>query len=176
MVLMGRNVILTGFMGTGKTTVGRAVAGLLGHRFIDTDQIIIERHGPIPEIFERQGEAGFRRYESDVAAELAGQSDLVISTGGRLMLDDGNARALETTGDVFCLHASLDEILRRVLADHDGPTRPLLAGDDPQARVRNLLAERAAGYARFRRVETDGRPPHHIAAEIVGLLQPQQEK
>ncbi len=167
---MGRNVILTGFMGSGKTTVGRHVARLLNYRFVDTDQVIVERHGPIPEIFASVGEEGFREHERQVATELAEQTDLVISTGGRLMLDDENARLLGLTGRVFCLAASAEETIRRVITESEGPERPLLAGDNPEALVRSLLADRAPLYSRFEQVDTDGRSPQIIARDIIDRM------
>ncbi len=81
------NVVLTGFMATGKTTVGRLLAERLGYEFVDTDQLIEQRHGPIPAIFRESGEGEFRRLERSVADELAARRQLVISTGGRLLLD-----------------------------------------------------------------------------------------
>lgn len=170
------NIVLTGFMGSGKTTVGRLLARRLGRRFVDTDDIIVERHGPIAEIFARAGENDFRRIEAEVAVELAAEQGLVIATGGRLMLDDANAAALGGTGRVFCLNASVDEILARVLGDDDGPVRPLLAGDDPADRVATLLAERSAGYGRFPQVMTTGRTPDEIADEIIERVEQWMEK
>ncbi len=164
------NVVLTGFMGTGKSTVGRVLAERLGYTFVDTDTLIEQQHGPIPEIFARVGEAAFRAFEAEVAATLAEGTHQVIATGGRLMLDPDNAAALGATGAVFALAASADEILRRVLGD-GGSVRPLLAGDDPAGRVRSLLAERAPLYAQFPVIETGGRSPEDIAQEIMSLLE-----
>ena len=77
-----RNLVLTGFMGTGKTTVGRILADRLGYGFVDTDEVIESRAGPIPEIFDRDGEEAFREMERSVARELSGRTGLVIATGG----------------------------------------------------------------------------------------------
>ena len=85
-----RNVVLTGFMGTGKSTVGRLLAERLGYEFVDTDQLIVERYGPIPEIFATDGEAAFRAYEREVAGELAERQGLVIATGGRALPKSGS--------------------------------------------------------------------------------------
>ncbi len=164
------NVVLTGFMGTGKSTVGRVLADRLGYTFVDTDTLIEQQHGPIPEIFAREGEAAFRSYEADVAATLAEGTRQVIATGGRLMLDPANAAVLGATGEVFALSASADEVLRRVLGD-DAAVRPLLAGDDPAGRVRSLLAERAPLYAQFPIIETGGRSPEDITEEIMNALE-----
>lgn len=165
-----RNVVLTGFMGTGKTTTGRLLADRLGYEFVDTDAVIEARHGPIPHIFRDRGEGEFRRIEREVAAEIAQCDGLVISTGGRMMIDPDNAAALGATGEVFCLTASVDTILARVTADDAMSERPLLATADARGRIEQLLAERAAGYARFRQIDTEARPPDAVADEIIEAL------
>lgn len=164
------NVVLTGFMGTGKSTVGRLLAGRTGRAFVDTDAIIEDRHGPIPEIFATQGEAAFRQMEREVAAELAALDGLVIGTGGRLLLDPVNAEVLGRTGRVFCLTASVDTILQRVAPDGDAAGRPLLAGADVRERITALLVDRAPGYAAFEQVDTDGRTPAEVVDEVVRRL------
>ncbi len=160
-------VVLTGFMGTGKTTVGRLVATLMDYEFVDTDEVIESRHGSIAEIFELQGQARFRELESGLAQELSTSTRTVIATGGRMMLDPRNAALLASDARVFCLVATPTEILARVA---DGK-RPLLAGDDPASRIEELLAERHAGYSEFEAIETSGRSPIEIAAEIVRLIE-----
>ena len=152
-------------MGTGKTTVGRALADCLGFEFVDTDQIIEADHGPIPAIFAEQGEDAFRAIERDVAAELAERNRLVIGTGGRLMLDPANAAALGARGRGSCLTAPVEVILERVIGDGTHH-RPLLAGADAASRIRSLLEERADGYGQFEQVDTHGRSPADIAADI----------
>ena len=109
-----RNLVLTGFMGTGKTTVGRILAERLGLEFVDTDELIESRSGPIHEIFERDGEDAFRALERSVARELAGRTGLVIATGGRMMLDSECEACLEPVSDVVCLTAGSDTIVERV--------------------------------------------------------------
>jgi shikimate kinase len=165
-----RNVVLTGFMGTGKTTVGRSLAERLGYEFVDTDQLIESRHGPIPRIFAEHGEGEFRRLEREVAAELADREQIVISTGGRLMLDAVNAARLEATGAVFCLTASVDTILARVSADESSVERPLLSGGDVRRRIAELLADRADAYARFEQVDTEDRSPSEIADVVIARM------
>ena len=147
------NVVLTGFMGTGKTTVGRVLAQRLGRPFVDTDALIEERHGPIPEIFAELGEDRFRELERAVATELSAQRGLVVSTGGRMLLDPVNAAALQSSGLVVCLVAPAEEILRRVSAV-GVEDRPLLHVADPRARIIELLEERQSGYAAFPQVAT----------------------
>jgi shikimate kinase len=161
------NLVLTGFMGTGKTTIGRILATRLDYDFVDTDELIEQRHGPIPQIFSEHGEGEFRRLEREVAAELAERDRLVISTGGRLMVDAVNAARLGATGHVVCLTASVDTILARVAADDSPIERPLLAGDDVHATIAQLLADRAEAYARFEQVDTERRTPDEIADEII---------
>jgi shikimate kinase len=165
-----RSIVLTGFMATGKTTVGRILAERLGFEFVDTDALIEQQHGPIPRIFAEQGERVFRRIEREVAAGLAGRRRLVIATGGRLMLDPRNVATLGQSTRVFCLQASPEAIVARLRADATAvEDRPMLAGDDPEQRVRLLLAERSTGYRRFPQIATEGRPPAEIADELATL-------
>ncbi len=163
------NVVLTGFMGTGKSTVGRLLAAELGREFVDTDDLIVERHGQIAEIFADHGEAHFRSLERSLAEELSGREDLVVATGGGMLLQEGLRDAFGT-GRFFCLTAASDVIVARVLADESGVVRPLLAGPDAKANVTRLLAERAARYRDFEQVETDGLLPAEVAAEILRRL------
>jgi shikimate kinase / 3-dehydroquinate synthase len=165
------NVILTGFMGTGKTTVGKLLAQQLGYAFVDTDALIQERMGKtIPEIFEERGEAAFRRLEAELALELANRQGLVISTGGRLMLDPDNAAALTRTGRVFCLVATPEEILARVTRDA-GTERPLLATADPLKRIVDLMQERREDYGRFAQMTTSRKSPDIVSKNLIGILQ-----
>ncbi len=166
----GRNVVLTGFMATGKSTVGRLVASRLRYAFVDTDRVIEERHGPIAQIFADGGEDRFRALEREVAQELAGLRSLVIATGGGLMLDAVSSHALSASGIVVALHASPEVIYRRVGGPRAGERRPLLAGPDPLGRITDLLAQRDEVYGRFPQVVTDDRHPAAIADEIVALV------
>ena len=163
------NVVLTGFMGTGKTTVGRLLAELLDYEFVDTDDVIERRHGAIETIFRERGEDAFRVIESEVAVELSERHRCVIATGGRMMLDPEIAATLGAGARVFCLVASPDTIAARVLSS-DAPARPLLAGSDPLRRIAELLAERAAGYARFEQVATDSRTAADVAHDLLDRL------
>jgi len=165
-----RNIVLTGFMGTGKTTIGVLLAERLGLTFVDTDATIEERDGPIAEIFADRGEAAFRAMEHALAIELSASHGMVISTGGAMMLNPDNVAALTAHGDVFCLTATTDDILERVSSGADPIVRPLLAVADPRRRIDELLRERAAAYAQFPQVDTTGQSPEHIAGEIERLL------
>jgi shikimate kinase len=164
-----RNVVLTGFMGTGKSTVGRLLAALLGYAFVDTDELIVARDGrSIADIFREDGQTVFRRWEAVVARELAGQSGLVIATGGRLMLDEANAAALGANGRVFCLTAAPETILTRL--HNDNGRRPLLDVPNPAQQIERLLKERREKYGRFTQITTDDKAPAQIAAEILQMM------
>lgn len=164
-----RNVVLTGFMATGKSTVGRLLATRLGHEFVDTDAVIEQRHGPIPRIFADHGEDEFRRLERELAVELAARNGLVISTGGRMLVDPTNADVLSRSGTVVCLTATPETVLARVRADGvEG--RPMLAGPDLPDRIRQLLTERAAAYRRFAQVSTDDRLPIEVCEAVLEVV------
>ena len=166
-----RNIVLTGFMGTGKTTVGRMLAAQLGYEFVDTDELLQARMGrTIPEIFHEQGEASFRQMEAELAQELSNGEGLVISTGGRMMLDPANVAALSSSGRVFCLVATPEEILSRLMNDKDHP-RPLLKVPNPGERIVELLQERREGYARFPQVTTNERQPAEVSNDLISVIQ-----
>ena len=120
-----RHIVLTGFMGTGKSTVGRLLAGRLGRGFVDTDGLIEARCGrTIPDLFAEKGEAAFRAWESAVAQELAQETGLVIATGGGMMLNEANAAALSHESLVICLMANPATILARVQVLPGQPAPP----------------------------------------------------
>ena len=168
---MGKaNIVLTGFMGSGKTTVGKQLAELLGYQFIDTDELIEARLGrSISDIFAEVGEVAFRQIERDIAEEISTQEKLVISTGGRLMLDPVNVEALSRQGRVFCLVATPQEILTRVSNDATHK-RPLLAVPNPEERIVELLQERSDKYRRFPQVITDQIQPLDVAQNLRELI------
>ena len=167
---LAANVVLTGFMGTGKSTTGRLLAEAMGADFVDTDDVIESRHGPISQIFADRGEAAFRAMEHQLAHELAQESGLVIATGGRMLLDEANAALLERSGRIFCLVATAEELYHRLVVVSDPADRPLLMGDDAKQRIADLLAERADGYARFCQIDTTGRHPTEVATELAALV------
>ena len=166
-----RNVVLTGFMGTGKTTVGKLIAARLGYAFVDTDVMIEARsERTIADIFAQDGEAAFREMERVISAELASNPAQVIATGGGLLLNNDNVATLSASGSIFCLTAEPEAILARVTSDAKRIERPLLKVSDPAQRILDLLAARAAHYARFQQVATDGLTPPEVAAKVVELL------
>jgi shikimate kinase len=138
------NFYLVGLMGAGKTSVGRVLAKRLRKTFIDSDHEIERRTGVrIPVIFEIEGEAGFRRREATVIQELVGQTDIVLATGGGVVLDAENRRILHATGTVIYLRAAPSELWLRTRHDRN---RPLLRTPDPLARLEELHRERDPLY------------------------------
>jgi 3-dehydroquinate synthase len=163
------NLVLTGFMATGKTTVGHQLAQKLGMEFVDTDELIESRHGPISRIFSDRGEEAFRAIEREVALELGSKTGLVIATGGRMILDPENFKALSSNGRIFCLVATPEEIHHRVINDETRRDRPLLQVEDPQQRIIELMSERQDDYGRFPQLVTDQVGPNAIADEVAQL-------
>ena len=172
-----RNIILVGFMASGKTSVGRALAERIGWTLVDADDVIVARAGkPIHRVFAEDGEPAFRELERQVIADLCAGKRQVIASGGGAFVDPQNRDAMLSGGVVFYLSTSPAEILRRVRAeDADGPIRPLLApstgsgqGYDPEARIAELLEARAAAYAQAHHtVETDGLTAAGVAELIL---------
>ncbi len=162
-----RSIVITGFMGTGKSAVGKEVARLLGRPFLDTDAEIETRAGKtIPRIFAEGGEAAFRQMEGALCAELRDRTGLVIATGGGTLLDSANRAALEHRGTVICLICSPAEILARV-KDTD---RPLLAVADPVARVEQLLQTRRPTYESIPwQIDTTHLPISEVAVRVARL-------
>jgi len=160
------NLVLAGFMGAGKSTVGQIVAGRLGLAFVDTDAEIERRAGrSIAQIFAQDGETAFRRIEAQVCHEVAAGRDQVIAVGGGALLDDATRRVFAQTGLIVCLTCALDESLRRV---GDDPARPLFSAD--RARLTALYAARATHYASLpHAVDTTARTPAEAAEEVIRL-------
>lgn len=163
-----KNVVLVGFMGTGKTTIGAALSKELGISQIDLDEFIVKREGcSIPELFAEKGEAYFRDAESTYLEELLAEGPHIVTTGGGVVLRQRNVQAMVTNGTVVALSASEEELIRR-LANDTG--RPLLAGGVAQ-RVRTLLAERAGAYDFAPiQIDTTGKSVPQIVEEIVRQL------
>lgn len=146
---MGRrrdNVVLVGFMGTGKSSVGRKLAESLGFEFIDTDQVVVELAGKsIPQIFEDEGEERFREWESEALARCAGKGRQVIATGGGIVTQERNRALLREAGHVVWLKADPEVVLDRVSRNRN---RPLLQTEDPLATIQELYASRIELYRR----------------------------
>lgn len=160
-----KNVILTGFMGTGKSSVGKELALQLNYRYIDLDALIVTDAGiSINEVFAIEGEAGFRFRESEILSTLTGETGIVLSTGGGAIIVDKNREMLHELGFVVNLVAPAEEILRRLKHEND---RPLLNDNKSLERIKTLIASREPFYADADvRIETSGK----CVTEIVDLI------
>lgn len=164
------SIFLVGPMGSGKSTVGRALANKIGYRFLDSDREIEARCGvDIPTIFDYEGEAGFRDRESRMINELTRQPGIVLATGGGSILREENRAYLKDRGHVILLQVDIKEQLRRVAFDSN---RPLLQTDDPGARLKALMEEREPIYKSVANVEisTDSRRMYHVVSRILRHL------
>lgn len=152
-------------MGTGKSTVGTALAEKAGFRLVDLDQIIEEEaQATIPELFARHGEAHFRDIESELLERVLQDSDIVLATGGGAVLREVNRDIMLDNGWVVALTADLESILKRVGED---PNRPLLAGGAKE-RLTALLEERKHAYDFAHvKMDTSGKSPDDLASEIL---------
>ena len=169
---MGRpqNVFLIGPMGAGKSAVGRQLARLLHLDFVDSDDEIERRTGvDVPFIFEKEGEAGFRKREASAIDDLSRRDGIVLATGGGAIIDPQNRNHLGARGFVVYLHTSVDQQLSRT---RKGRERPMIANDDPRASLEKLMAEREPLYREIAdlTVDTDGRKVKAVADEILERL------
>lgn len=164
------NVVLTGFMGSGKSAVGRCLAQRLGWSFFDTDEMIErDTHRTIAEIFNQKGEALFRDLESKAVALVSMLDQTVIATGGGVPLKDENMRLLEKNGAIFCLTAKPESLLQRLGSKI--VTRPLLKGRDPLLAMEDLLKAREKSYRRCtHRLATDDLTVEQVADRILKFL------
>jgi shikimate kinase len=167
---MPHNIVLIGFMGSGKSTVGRLVAELLGWTLVDTDTLVVRLAGrSIPEQFADEGEALFRERESQIVLGVSAGERQVIATGGGVPLREDNAAALRGAGKVVWLTARPEIVVRRTASRR--AARPLLdaADEEPLNHVLRLMGERGPVYQRLAElvVDTSDRPPMAVAREIV---------
>ena len=165
------NIVLIGYRGTGKSTVGKLIAARLGRTVVSTDAEIVKQTGQsIPEIVAQHGWAYFRDLESEVCEELAGKDGLVIDAGGGVILRSQNVELLKKTGTLFWLTASVDTITQRIGRDTQ---RPSLTGTKSFVdEIQEILCERTPQYeaAADHQIATDGRSIVQIADEILARL------
>jgi shikimate kinase len=157
-------------MGCGKSTVGRRLAAALGRPFLDADVELVRRCGvPIATIFELEGEAGFRKREAALIAELVKPASIVLATGGGAVIDPESRRLMREQGHVIFLEASVADLWQRLRRDQ---SRPLLAHPDPRARIQALLAQREPWYREVahQRVITGRQPVSRTVAQIMAEL------
>ncbi len=167
---MTKNIVLIGFMGTGKSSCGKALATRLGSAFIDLDKYIETKEKmSIPEIFAAKGETYFREKEREAVREVVGRKGAVIATGGGTIKDEENFAALKNRGVIVCLTADVDTILARTSRRGE---RPVLDGQaDRRKGIEELLASRQAMYARADySVDTSSLSPMQVTEEIMGFL------
>ena len=172
------NIVLVGLMGSGKSAVGRLLAVRLGRPLVDTDALVEAAAGcSIAEIFAAEGEEGFRRREAEAVAQAAAGDNQIIATGGGAVLRAENRAALRRNGLVIWLDAEPESLLRRARAQGLA-RRPLLAGPDPLARLRDLAAARRPAYAEAAhvRVVTDRRSLQDVVAEIMNIVEKIEER
>ena len=167
--LAGRSLYLVGMMGSGKTSTGRPLAERLGYGFVDADAVIEQAAGcSIPEIFDRDGEAGFRSLESQVLSAISQRHSLVVATGGGVVTQPENWGMLHS-GIVIWLDVMPDQLLQRLNAD--STVRPLLQTADPEAALNALLNERRPLYAEADlTVVINDEPPEAVADGILQLV------
>lgn len=161
-----KNIVLIGFMGSGKTSVGKALAKKLDFKFVDLDDVIEKTVGmKLSEIFKKFGEPRFRDIESDVVNSVTKKTGQVIATGGGVVLRDENMTNLKKNGIIFCLKASEDVIFERL---KHCDNRPLLMVEDPEERIRELLSKRETLYEKADfSVDTSGLTPEEVADRII---------
>lgn len=165
------NVAIFGFMGVGKSSVGRRVAEALGMEFVDLDETIVADAGmEIPSIFRERGEKGFRELEKEATRMIAARDGVVIACGGGTVLDEDNLEALRRNSKMILLTADPETILRRVEAD--GDTRPLLSAEEKVKPIARLLGQRMPRYleASDKVVDTSGKTQAQVAREIIEYL------
>ena len=161
-----KNIVLVGFMGTGKTEVGKILSKKLGYALIDADTEIEKRQNmAITEIFRQQGEPAFRDIEAEVIKQLSGLKKNVISTGGGAVLRQENIDNLRANGVIVCLSATPETILQRTSVNND---RPLLQTENPLQKIKELLEYRRPYYEKADiMIDTENKSPLEVAEEII---------
>ncbi|HIS73864.1 TPA: shikimate kinase [Candidatus Galligastranaerophilus intestinavium] len=159
-----KNIILTGMMGAGKTTVGKELATIMNCNFIDLDETIEKNYGKISDIFKQKGEEYFRQIETLELKKLNIQEAFVLSTGGGIVLKDENIKILQTLGYVFYLEASTDTIYERI---KNQKHRPLLNTPDPKRSIEEILSKRKKLYENSgEKITVNNKNVKEIAEEI----------
>lgn len=169
--LQSGNLILVGLMGSGKTTIGRALAKHLGKAFVDSDEEIQKRTGvTIPHIFDIEGEAGFRQREGVAICDLVGRDNMVLATGGGAVLLEQNRAMLQQNGIVIYLKASVHDLWQRTRHDRN---RPLLQTADPHAKLTELFEQRDPLYRQVADIviQSGKQSAHTLMLHLVGEIE-----
>lgn len=165
-----QNIVLTGYMGCGKTTVGQCIAKLLEYTFVDTDEMLVRQQGrSISDIFEKDGEHMFRAMETALLEKMLddGSDRLVISTGGGMPVKEENRQLLRRLGTVVYMRVKPETVYERI---KDDTTRPLLQCGNPLERIREMIKSRDSAYeaAAGLVIDVDDLTPQEAAEEIIG--------
>ncbi|MBU4343276.1 MAG: shikimate kinase [Candidatus Omnitrophica bacterium] len=165
-----KNIVIVGFMGTGKTVVAKALAEKLGRGFLELDATIEKNEGmSIREIFQKKGEPYFREIEKQVVKEASDKQGIVMSAGGGAIIDEENFKALRENSIIICLEASPDTIMQRTKGN---TCRPLLNVPDPKKKIEELLKQRAPYYKKADHcVNTDNLAIGQVVEKIKELTQ-----
>ncbi len=166
------NLVLIGFMGTGKTSCGELLAQRLKWEFVEMDKLIVQTAGmSIPDIFAQKGEPHFRDLETQVCRALTTRHHTIVSAGGGVVTRPENVQILRSFAYLVLLTASKEEIFRRIMAEGK-EKRPLLAKPDPMREIEKLLAKREPLYqdAANTRVDTTGKSPRQVVSEILAIV------
>jgi len=163
------NIYLVGFMGTGKTTVGRLLAKEKGWNFIDLDELIeLKEQRRIVDIFAKEGQPYFRKLEKKFLKQVSAQKKFVVACGGGVVLDPDNIKLMKKTGILICLCANCEEILKRVSSSNH---RPILNVAKPKERIELLLKMRAPYYLQAdKTIDTSGLSVKQVVAKISKIL------
>lgn len=163
------NIILCGFMGAGKSTMGIRAAKAFSWEFVDTDRYIEEKTSmSVKEIFDKHGETAFRQMETDAVRELSERSGYIIATGGGTMMNEENRSALSKSGLILLIEISKETVLSRLAGD---TTRPLLARPDREEIIEKLMKERLPVYRKSADIIVDGnRPYNRVYKDIINIL------
>ena len=168
---MSANIVLTGLMGAGKSTVGKALSKILkDYTFVDVDDVIVDIEGmSIPDIFEKKGEEYFRKIEKEVIQELSEEEDLIIALGGGAFEDKETRETLEENCKVIYLKSNVDRLFSRIKNDKN---RPLLQCNDPKGKLEELLKLREPNYLKADYIiETGNKNIDEIVEEILEIIE-----
>lgn len=168
--MTSKNIVLVGFMGSGKSMISKLLGKRLGRKVISTDEVIIKKAGvPINQIFKDKGEAYFRQLEKDVVTEVSKESGCIIDCGGGVIINESNIESLKKAGVLFYLEASADFLYEQIKISGK---RPLLDVDDPKAKIEELLKERLSFYLKADyTVASEGQSIERVSEEIASICE-----